>query len=341
MSKKQDEQSSISILTEDFTYDTRNNIVQMVDSEGKTIAVDTWKYAIYFFENIQRKDISEHSVYLDGLRLDKFVEIFIKDKNHQKICTFLTEDYSCFLHHEMQEKHGTYINWVALYGLCAYIREIINRRYALLLKPTLKDTIEEIGGLDNLESVTFNLKNGNKHSTDFCEVKQLIVNSLEGSDMSMVGFDRIIKKIDVYTKEYGQIEFVRYISKFLHDYFSSVKRRKNSYLTTTEQKLVCYLLKFFDFSPEIVTESRFRQLFNNKYKAVDHIMPLIIPGLLETKIKLYLEFIPYSIWSKGYINPLKENELHKKALVTNFTMNMGEMPDVSVLINLIDGIVGE
>lgn len=106
--------------------------------------------------------------------------------------------------------------------------------------------------------------------------------------MSMVGFDRIIKKIDVYTKEYGQIEFLRYISKFLHDYFSSVKRRKNSYLTTTEQKLVCYLLKFFDFSPEIVTESRFRQLFNNKYKAVDHIMPLIFPGLLETKIKLYL-----------------------------------------------------
>lgn len=70
-------------------------------------------------------------------------------------------------------------------------------------------------------------------------------------------------------------------------------------------------------------------------------MPLIIPGLLETKIKLYIEFIPYSIWSKGDINPLKENELHKKALVRNFTMNMGEMPDVSVLINLIDGIVGE
>ena len=78
MSKKQEKQYSISISTEDFTYDTKNNIVQMVDSEGKTVAVDTWKYAIYFFENIQRKDISEHSVYLDGLRLDKFVEIFIK-----------------------------------------------------------------------------------------------------------------------------------------------------------------------------------------------------------------------------------------------------------------------
>ena len=341
MSKIQEKQYSISISIEDFTYDTKNNIVRVEDSEGKTIAVDTWKYAMYFFENIQRKDISDHSAYLDGLRLDKFVEIFIKDKHHQKICTFLTDNYSCYLHHEMQEKYGTYINWVALYGLCAYIREIINRRYALLLKPTLKDTIEEIGGLDNLESVTFNLKNGNKHSTDFCEVKELIVNSLEGSDISTVGFDRIIKKIDVYTKEYGQIEFVRYISKFLHDYFSSVKRRKNSYLTTIEQKLVCYLLKFFDFSPEIVTESRFRQLFNNKYEAVDHIFPLFIPGILETKIEFYLEFIPYSIWSKGKINPLKENELHKEASLTNFTMNMGDMPDVSLLINLIDGIVGK
>lgn len=205
MSKKQEKQYSISLSPEDFTYDTKNNIVQTVDSEGKTIAVDTWKYAIYFFENIQRKDISERSVYLDGLRLDKFVEIFIKDKNHQKICTFLTDDYSCFLHHEMQEKYGTHINWVALYGLCAYIREIINRRYALLLKPTLKDTVEEIGGLDNFESVTFNLKNGNKHSTDFCEVKKLIVNSLEGSDMSMVGFHRIVRKLMFTLRNMGRL----------------------------------------------------------------------------------------------------------------------------------------
>ena len=70
-------------------------------------------------------------------------------------------------------------------------------------------------------------------------------------------------------------------------------------------------------------------------------MPLIIPGLLETKLKFYLEVIPYSIWRKGNINPLKENELHKEAFLTNFTMNMGEMPDVSALINLIDGIVGK
>ena len=169
---------------------------------------------------------------------------------------------------------------------------------------------------------------------------KLLVDTLEGSDLSTVGFHRIVKKVDVYTKEYGQIEFVRYISKFLHEYFSSVKRRKNSYLTTTEQKLVCYLLKFFDFTPEIVTESRFRQLFNNKNKPVDHIMPLFIPGLLETKVKLYLEFIPYSIWRKGDINPLKEYELHEEALVKEFTINMGEMPDISVLIELIDGIVG-
>lgn len=336
----QEKEYSMSFLIEDLTYDTKNNIVEVVDSKGKTMAVDTWKYATYFFENIQRKYISEQRVFLDGLRLDKFVEIFIRDKHHHKIYTFLTNKKLCILHQEMQEIHATHINLVALYGLCAYIREIISRRYALLLKPTLKDTIEEIGGLDNLESVTFNLKNGNKHKTDFCEVKKLLFESLEGSDLSIVGYHRIVKKVDVYTKEYGQIEFVRYISKFLHVYFSSIKRRRNSYLTTTEQKLVCFLLNFFDFAPEIVTTSRFRQLFNNKYEEVDHIFHPSIPGLLKTNLELYLEFIPYCIWSRGDINPLKEKELHKEAWVNHFTIQMGEMPDISALVELIDGIVG-
>lgn len=337
---KQSHPYSISFTAEDFTSDTQNNIVQAVDSKGETIAIDTWKYAIYFFENIQRKDISKDSIYLDGLRLDKFMEIFINGNHHQKISQFLTDERSCCLHQEMLEKYGTYINWVALYGLCAYIREIINRRYALLLKPSLKDTVEEIGGVTNLNSVTFNLKDGSKHTTDFNEVKKLIVNALETSNQPVVGFHKIERKVDVYTKEYGQIEFVRYLSQFLHTYFSSVKRRKNSYLTATEQKMVCYLLMFFDFSPEVVTESRFRQLFSSKYNAVDHIMPLFIPGLLETNLKLYLEFIPYSIWKKGPINPLKEKELHHDAIMKDFTMNMGEMPDISQLISLIDGIIG-
>ena len=41
----QEKEYSMSFLIEDLTYDTKNNIVEVVDSKGKTMAVDTWKYA--------------------------------------------------------------------------------------------------------------------------------------------------------------------------------------------------------------------------------------------------------------------------------------------------------
>ena len=246
---------------------------------------------------------------------------------------------SCALCEEMETLHNTHVNWIALYGLCSYIREIINRRLALLLKPDLKDTLSEIQGLENIDSISFELKNGRIHTTDFCEVKKIIWESLKNSDEPTIGFHKILKKVDVYTQEYGEIEFVRYISRFFHEYFSGVKRRKNSYLTITEQKIICFLLMYFGFSPEKVQESRFRQLFNSKYNAIDHIMPLNIPGFFESNVKLYLEYIPYKIWSRGKINPLKEKEMHQEALIHEFTMQMGESPDLKELLNYVNGII--
>lgn len=334
-----DAHDGIALSQEDFSLDTKYNIVSAVDQTGRTVAVDTWKYAIYFFENIQRKDISERSIYIDGIRLDRFIDLFIKGKHHQRIEDFIRNKTSLTLYWEMLEKHGVHINWIALYGLCSYIQEIINRRLAVKLKPTLKETIGELGGIENLDCITFQLKNGNSHVTDFPEVKQIIWESLNSAEEPSYGFHKIVRKVDVYTHEYGEIEFVRYISRFMHDYFSTVKRRKNSYLTITEQKIVCFLLNYFGFSPEKVQESRFRQLFNSKYDAIDHIMPLSIPGWLESNVKVYLEYIPYSIWKKGRINPLKEKVLHWESSLTQFTMKMGENPDLTELMNLISGII--
>lgn len=339
MTNKQEIKQYVSFSQDDFSLDMENNIVHATDPTGKTVAVDTWKYAIYFFDKIQRKDISKESLFIDGIRLDKYVEIFKKENHAQKIVDFISDKTSCSLCKEIETQNDSHINWVALYGLCSYIREIINRRLALLLKPTLQDTISEIKGLENIESISFELKEGNSHTTDFCEVKKIIWESIKNSEETIIGFHKIVKKVDVYTHEYGEIEFVRYISKFLHEYFNEVKRRKNSYLTTTEQKLVCFLLKYFGFTPEKVQESRFRQLFNSKYEAIDHIMPLNIPGFIESKVKLYLEYIPYKVWSKGRINPLKENELHKEALVKKFTMQMGEKPELKELFDYITGII--
>ncbi len=339
MKKEQETEQYVPFSFNDFSLDMKNNIVQAIDPTGKKVAVDTWKYSIYFFDKIQRKEISKESVFIDGIRLDKYVEIFLKENHAHKIVDFISDKNSIVLYKELEIKQQTQINWVALYGLCSYIREIINRRLALLLKPTLQDTISEIKELENIESIAFKLKDGNSHTTDFCEVKKILWESIKNSEETTIGFHKIVKKVDVYTHEYGEIEFVRYISKFLHEYFNEVKRRKNSYLTTTEQKLVCFLLKYFGFAPEKVQESRFRQLFNSKYEAIDHIMPLNIPGFIESNVKLYLEYIPYKVWSKGKMNPFKEREMFTGGTKHVFTMQMGEKPELKELLDYITGII--
>lgn len=340
MKKELEIEQSVSFSQEDFSSDMKNNIVQATDPTGNVLAIDTWKYAIYFFDKIQRKHISKESIFIDGIRLDKYVEIFKKENHAQKIVDFVSDKTSCSLHKEMKTQCNCHINWVALYGLCSYIREIINRRLTILLKPTLQDTISEIKGLENIESISFGLKGGNNHTTDFCITKKLIWDSIKNSNETTVGFHKIVKKVDIYTQEYGEIEFVRYITKFLHEYFNKVKRRKNSYLTITEQKLVCFLLKFFGFTPEKFQESRFRQLFNSKYDAIDHFMPLKIPGYIESNVTLYLEYIPYRFWSKGKINPLKEKNMHEGILANQFTMNMGDKPpEIKELFDYIAGII--
>ena len=126
MKNKQEIKQYVSFSQEDFSSDMKNNIVHGTDPTGKTVAVDTWKYSIYFFDKIQRKEISKESVFIDGICLDKYVEIFLKENHAHKIVDFISHKNSIALYKELETKQQTQINWVALYGLCSYIREIIN-----------------------------------------------------------------------------------------------------------------------------------------------------------------------------------------------------------------------
>ena len=91
MTNKQEIKQYVSFSQEDFSSDMKNNIVHATDPTGKTVAVDTWKYAIYFFDKIQRKDISKESLFIDGIRLDKYVEIFKKENHAQNIVDFISD----------------------------------------------------------------------------------------------------------------------------------------------------------------------------------------------------------------------------------------------------------
>lgn len=60
MKKELEIEQSVSFSQEDFSSDMKNNIVQAIDPTGNVLAIDTWKYAIYFLikykENIYQKN---------------------------------------------------------------------------------------------------------------------------------------------------------------------------------------------------------------------------------------------------------------------------------------------
>ena len=95
----------INFSSEDFTSDTKNNVVRVTDPSGKTLTVDMWKYAIYFFVNIQYKKISEKSLYVDGIRIDKFIEYYIKEEKLLNVKSFIMDSTCYGLQQEMQEKY--------------------------------------------------------------------------------------------------------------------------------------------------------------------------------------------------------------------------------------------
>ena len=59
MKREHDVEQYVPFSQEDISLDMENNIAYVMDPTGKTVAVDTWKYAIYFFDNIHRNDISQ------------------------------------------------------------------------------------------------------------------------------------------------------------------------------------------------------------------------------------------------------------------------------------------
>lgn len=342
MALKKDEKINMKLefAAEDFSPVADDSIVVATDPTGAKVAIDIWCYADYFFSKIQDKSVSENMLYVDGIRIDKFKEYFVKEMKYVDFCEYLKDPTFCELQLEMNERHNTHINWVALYGLSMYVKEIINRRLVLLMKPSIRESLEEIAAGGGIASIGFNLKNGGTHTSDYSLLTDRVMNALTECQDETVGLHKIVRKVDVYTNEYGQIEFVRYMSKFFHEYFSEVRRRKNSYLTTTEQKIICYLLKFFGFSPVVVQESRFRQLYNSKYNPQGHYLPLNIPGVVESKAMVYLEFLPYSIWKQGKINPLNEKEQHQQHFLGNLKLNLGGAPGVAELLQVVEGMFG-
>ena len=98
-----------------------------------------------------------------------------------------------------------------------------------------------------------------------------------------------------------QIEFFYYLSQFFNQFFN-IKRR--GFLTNLESEIIGYFLKWFDLSPVEVSTSRLRQLRMN-FDQVER-FDIYKMKVNDKSIKVQWQFIRYSDWIKGKINPLKD-----------------------------------
>lgn len=271
--------------------------------------VDLWSYAAYFSAKLLNQFCTERAVYLDCIQLNSFIKSLNKEEFVTGLASFLNEPKVIELQDEMQKRHEAHINLCALYALCAYIQEIIKSRLCIKLRPSLSETIEEIGGVDNIAEIEFKLINNSSATITTPDLFGTVMSSLKATtDMDTREIDTITNQSQVYTKEYSQIIFVDYLSRFFQDYFK-IKRRVNSFITTTEQRIICYLLYKFGFSSYPVQESRFRQLFRNRCKITKHwfnmspFLSLMDPEI-DIDINIPVGILSYSEWKDGKINPL-------------------------------------
>lgn len=269
---------------------------------------DVWCYVDYFSSEIQYKEISEEYIFIDGIRLDRFKNRLYAsfDDIQNLLQSFLSDKQSIALQTDMQVKYKVYVNLNSLYYLAIYVKEIINSRIVALLNPTMRDMVQEIGIYENIDVIEFKLRDGNSCETDQSKLKKIIYSLLKIDKNSEYEIKEFVSATNVYTNEYSQVEFVKYMSEFFHKYFL-IKRRVNSYLTTTEQNIICWLLRCLELSPVVVSNSRFRQLFNCRYSKLSYKMPLHIPGIINIKGSYSLDILPYGLWKNGKINPLKIN----------------------------------
>lgn len=323
---------SIELAPEDFCIDKRfeEYFVMSVNGPGEEPhKVDMWSYSGYFFEKIQKKRISEDHKFIDGILIVNFFKLFRENDLVLDVEKFVEEFTSYGFQQEMSEKYGVHVNIFALFGLCTYVKEIINRRYCLLFKPTKKDILDEIGNNAQIKSVVFKTSDNRECELTTEDSIAAIYDILKKEeDCLEYEFDHVVKAVDIFHKEYGQVEFVRYISRFFHDFFIDfykIERRKNCYISSTEQRMLCFLLQYFGFANSVLQESRIRQFLTSKMDICESLMPLLIPNIFETPYYINIELIPYSIWKDGRINPLTYQPMSRKNGVKQmrFTMKMG------------------
>lgn len=292
----------IKIHPDDFEKES-----ELMDENGNIIhALDIWEYCRYFADNIQLR-IDDM---FDGIDLRSFANkrgfLFYGDDSKKeqqksfmdKLFAFTADGRICYFQHEMETYYNKRINAMALCTLCLFINDIIHQKLVVLLKPTLEEVANAI---TNLKSVTFTNKDGSSVCSDNAQLIASIKKAIPHSEDNQLEAYKIVDRQDVFTKELMQIEFFYYLSQFFNQFFD-IKRR--GLLTNLESEIIGYFLKWFGLSPVEVSTSRLRQLRMNFDKVEEY--DIYEMKVNDKSIKVQWQFIRYSDWIKGKINPLKD-----------------------------------
>ena len=317
----------------DFTTDSTFNSIEFSDANGKSLFANQWEYAFYLYTQCldHTPSNNEREVYIREYPLHAFMKMTKSTTTGwaNELVAFMSELSALEYQKEMHNKLNAHINCIALYFLGAYVRHIIHDKRVILFKPTIADTLKMVEKAENVTNITFTTKKGDKIESDSANLIKsmfkVLSSQAEHNNNNTYEFHKIEKAVKVYRKEYGQILFIRYLSKFFHDYYH-VDRRKNSYISLTEQHIICFMMKFFGFSVEMVSESRYRQLFNSKFKEIDNMTSLPIPHATKT-IYIELPLLTYSVWKDKPLDPMLQSLHFKKDIKPEISITMGDNLD--------------
>lgn len=276
-----------------------NEVVTLTN--GQVInRIDIWSYCIYFADNIQM--MIDDNIY-DGMPLGVFGDKIEKNQKEylRTLFKFVQDERIYDFQKKMKTKYGINVNAFALCTLCEFINAIIHKKVVLLLKPTPSETIEQIR---EFESVTFHKKN---HRVFHCNNEEVLkvlndaISKMECNPTTTYEAYKIVDRLEVFTKEILQIEFTYYLSAFFNQFFKIKRKGK---LTSIENRMISYFLKWFGMSVEEVTEARLRQLRMN-YDKFDTTASIINLG--DSTFTVQWHVIKYEDWSNGLINPIKRD----------------------------------
>lgn len=275
-------------------------------SKEGTFIIDT--YINFFIKNLQNRYELDGKTYLEGASAAR---TFLDNLTPQ---LFVNPDFDRWIKdedleslHKQIKENGMKLCPLNFYTLCQYILTIIKEQYLILLKPTIADTLSE---LDEVESITFKTKKGKTITTSNTELLKMVMANIKEGEANTYERAKFVKIDEIADNILIQSSFTYYVALFLKEYFKDYPRRNNCCMVSAlEQKLILYMLSFFELAPYPLTDSRFRQFISYYNKHRSRVTLSILPevGIVP------MEFIKYKDW-KGksikldQLDPLKEGE---------------------------------